>query len=96
MAEGWLRRLGGADYEVWSAGSIATEVRSEAVAVMKEVGVDLTDQTSKTLDRYLHEPVDLVVTVCDNARDTCPTFPKAGSSLHWPIADRRVALVPAS
>lgn len=87
MAEGWLRHLGGGRFESRSAGSVATEVRPEAVAVMGEVGVDLEGQESKTLDRYLHRPFDLVVTVCDNARDTCPAFPGAAGSLHWSIAD---------
>ncbi len=87
MAEGWLRHLGEDRFEVSSAGSMATEVRPEAVAVMNEVGIDLSGYTSKTLDRYLYQAFDLVVTVCDQARDSCPTFPHAAERLHWSIAD---------
>lgn len=87
MAEGLLRHRGGAAFEAHSAGSLATDVRPEARAVMAEIGIDLAGQESKTLDRYLYQPFDLVVTVCDQAADTCPTFANAAKRLHWSIAD---------
>ena len=83
MAEGWLNHLGEGEFEARSAGSVSTLVRPEAVAVMEEIGIDLSKHESKTLDRYLYEPFDVVVTVCDRARYSCPTFPHAASNLHW-------------
>jgi arsenate reductase len=87
MAEGLLRALGGPDIEAFSAGTVATSVRPEAVAVMGELGIDVSDHESKTLDRFLSEPFDQVITVCDDANDTCPVFPGARQRRHWSIAD---------
>lgn len=87
MAEGLLGRTGDASFEACSAGTVATRVRPEAIAVMGELGIDLSNHQSKTLDRFLNERLELVVTVCDHARDTCPTFPNAARSLHWSIPD---------
>lgn len=87
MAEGWLRWLGGGRFDAVSAGTEATRVRPEAVAVMAEVGIDIAGQESKTLERYLGEPFDEVVTVCDDANDSCPVFPGARSRRHWSIDD---------
>lgn len=87
MAEGWLNHLGDGEFEARSAGSVSTLVRPEAVAVMEEVGIDLSKHESKTLDRFLYEPLDVVVTVCDTARDSCPTFPQAAKKLHWSLED---------
>lgn len=87
MAEGLLRALGGTAFTVFSAGTVATRVRPEAIAVMQELGIDISSQSSKTLDRYLHEPLDEVITVCDDANDTCPVFPGPVQRRHWSIAD---------
>jgi arsenate reductase len=92
MAEGLLRHTAADRFEVHSAGSVATAVRPEAEAAMSEVGIDLSGHQSKTLDRFLYEPFDLVVTVCDQARDSCPTFPKAKDRLHWSIPDPSAAV----
>ena len=62
-----------------NAGTEATHVRPEAIAAMAELGVDISHQESKTLDRYLGEPFDYVVTVCDEANEVCPFFPAPGS-----------------
>ena len=67
MAEGLLRGMAGDRFEVFSAGTEATRVRPEAVSVMAEIGVDISAQESETLDRYLGETLDLVITVCDDA-----------------------------
>ena len=83
MAEGLLRHLAGDRFEVASAGTEATSVRPEAVATMAELGADISGQSSKTLERYLGEPFDYVVTVCDDAKEACPTFPGAKHRLHW-------------
>ena len=87
MAEGLLRHLGGPDVEVFSAGTEATRVRPEAIAAMDELDIDIRGQTSKTLERYLHERLDYVITVCDNANDACPVFPGPTQRIHWSIPD---------
>lgn len=87
MAEGLLRHLAGGRFDAYSAGTEATRVRLDAVAVMAELGVDISDQESETLDRYLGEPFDYVITVCDDANETCPVFPGAENRLHWSFED---------
>jgi arsenate reductase (thioredoxin) len=87
MAEGLLRHLAGDRFEVASAGTEATSVRPEAIEAMAELGVDISGQSSKTLERYLEEPFDQVVTVCDDANEACPVFPGAKSRLHWSFRD---------
>jgi arsenate reductase len=87
MAEGFLRSMAGERFEVASAGTEARGVNPLAVRAMSEVGVDISGQTSKTLDRFIDEPWDHVVTVCDNANEACPIFPGATSRLHWSFDD---------
>ena len=87
MAEGLLSDLAGDRFEVMSAGTEATHVRPLAVRAMEEIGVDISSQESKTLDRYLSEPFDYVITVCDDANETCPFFPGATNRLHWSFED---------
>jgi arsenate reductase (thioredoxin) len=87
MAEGLLRDIAGDRFEVFSAGTEATRVRPEAISVMAEMGVDISAQKSETLDRYLGESLDLVVTVCDDANESCPVFPGARERLHWSFPD---------
>jgi arsenate reductase (thioredoxin) len=87
MAEGLLRDIAGDRFEVFSAGTEATRVRPEAISVMAEMGVDISAQKSETLDRYLGETLDLVVTVCDDANESCPVFPGARERLHWSFPD---------
>jgi arsenate reductase len=87
MAEGLLRHLGGHRFEAYSAGTEATHVRPLAISAMAEVGIDISHHQSKTLDRYLGEPVDAVITVCDQAAETCPIFPRAAERLHWSFPD---------
>ncbi len=87
MAEGLLRTLGGSRFEVFSAGTEATQIRPLAIRAMAELGIDISGQQSKTLDRYLHEPFDKVITVCDQANETCPVFFGARERLHWSFPD---------
>jgi arsenate reductase len=87
MAEGLLRRLAGDRFEVYSAGTEATSVRPEAVVAMAELGLDISGQESETLERYLGEPFDHVITVCDDANEACPVFPGAKNRLHWSFRD---------
>jgi len=87
MAEGLLRHLAGDRFEAHSAGTEATLVRPEAVAMMAELGADISKQESKTLGRYVSQPFDFVVTVCDDANEACPFFPGAKDRLHWSLPD---------
>lgn len=87
MAEGLLRHLAGDRFEVASAGTEATHVRPLAIAAMSELGIDISSQESKTLDRYLGESFAYVITVCDQAAETCPVFPGAQQRLHWSFPD---------
>ncbi len=87
MAEGLLRHLAGDRFEAHSAGTEATHVRPLAVRAMDEIGVDISGQESKTLEGYLREPFDHVITVCDDANETCPFFPGAKNRLHWSFED---------
>ena len=87
MAEGLLRHYAGGRFEAFSAGTEATAVRLEAIQVMAEIDVDISDQQSKTFDRYVGEPFEWVITVCDRARQACPVFPGAENSDHWGFDD---------
>src|SRR5262249_439651 len=77
MGEGVCRAEGGADLDVFSAGTKPSSVRPEAITVMKEIGIDISGHRSKSVDEFAGRPFDYVVTVCDNARDNCPVFPGA-------------------
>jgi arsenate reductase len=87
MAEGMLRAWGGGAFEAFSAGTEASSVRPEAIQVMREIGIDISGQTSKTLDRFVAQAFHWVITVCDNARQNCPVFPGADESAHWAVDD---------
>ncbi len=87
MAEGLLRHLAGDRFEAHSAGTEATQLRPLAIRAMDEIGVDISSQESKTLERYLREPFDYVITVCDDANEACPFFPGASNRLHWSFED---------
>jgi len=87
MAEGLLRYLAGDRFDVASAGTEATHVRPLAIRAMGEIGLDISGQESETLDRYLDLPFDYVVTVCDDANEACPFFPRASERLHWSLED---------
>ena len=91
MAEGMLRHIAGDRFEAMSAGTEATHVRPLAVRVMDEVGIDISGQGSKTLERYLGQPLDYVITVCDEANEACPFFPGARQRLHWSLPDPAAA-----
>jgi arsenate reductase (thioredoxin) len=87
MAEGLFRRELGDRWEVFSAGTKPGFVRPEAIAVMAEIGVDISGQRSKSVDEFLAQQFRYVVTVCDNARETCPVLPGAAGRLHWSLED---------
>lgn len=87
MAEGFLRAFAGERFEVDSAGTRATEVHPLAIAVMREVGIDISQQRSKSVDD-VQERWDVVVTVCDVS---CPVPPRSGVKLRWKVPDPSIA-----
>jgi arsenate reductase len=87
MAEGLLRHDAGKVYEVFSAGTKPTQVRPEAIAVMREVGIDISSHRSKPVDEFARQDFDYVITVCDNAKESCPVFPARTKRIHWSIQD---------
>ncbi len=91
MAEGWLRHLAGDRFEVYSAGTHPTGLNPRAVKVMTELGIDISEQRSKSVDEFVEQAFDYVITVCDAARETCPVFPNAKTHLHWSFEDPAVA-----
>ena len=87
MAEGWARHYHGDDMDIYSAGTAPHEIDPRAVQVMAEAGVDISLQTSNHVNEYQDIPFSLVVTVCDHAKESCPAFPGAKETLHWPFDD---------
>jgi arsenate reductase len=87
MAEGLLRDMAGDRIEVASAGVAPTQVRPEAIEAMKEIGIDISDHRSKSIDEFTTQAFDYVITVCDNANQHCPTFPGTSRRIHWSIED---------
>src|SRR5271157_1354967 len=91
MAEGLLRHDGGAAFEVASAGTRPSDVRPEAIAAMREIGIDISGQRSKSVDEFAGQAFDYVITVCDNAKESCPIFPAATQRIHWSLDDPAAA-----
>ena len=87
MGEGLFRHIGGDGWEVHSGGTKPSVVRPEAIAVMKELGIDLTGHRSKSVDEFAGKFFDYIVTVCDHARDSCPVFPSNAERIHWSLED---------
>lgn len=87
MAEGLLRHDAGDRCEVESAGTKASLVRPEAIAVLREIGIDISSQRSKSADEFAGQRFDYVITVCDNARESCPVFFGDATKLHHSFDD---------
>jgi arsenate reductase (thioredoxin) len=87
MAEGLLRHDAGDRFAVSSAGTRPTQVRPEAIAVMREIGIDISQHRSKSVDEFAGRPFDYVLTVCDNAKETCPVLPGGSMRLHHSFED---------
>jgi arsenate reductase len=87
MAEGLLRHDAGDRFEVFSAGTRPSHVRPEAIAVMRELGIDISSQRSKAVDEFADQSFDYVLTVCDNAKETCPIFPGKAIRMHQSFDD---------
>ena len=87
MAEGLLRHDRGDEFDVESAGTRATQVRPEAIAVMREVGIDISGHRSKVIDEFEDLSFEYVLTVCDNAKESCPIFPGHANRIHRSFSD---------
>jgi arsenate reductase (thioredoxin) len=87
MGEGLFRAEGGEGWDVFSAGTRSSFVRPEAIAAMREIGIDISGHRSKSVDEFAGQSFDYVVTVCDNASDNCPVFPGGAKRIHWSLED---------
>lgn len=87
MAEGLARELGRGLIEPYSAGLFAAGIHPRAIAVMKEIGIDITGQISKEIDENMLSKMDTVITLCSNAEEYCPRTPDWIKRIHWPIED---------
>ena len=87
MAEGLLRSMAGDRFDVFSAGTRPSIVRPEAIAAMRDLGIDITSHRSKSVDEFAGYTFDYVITVCDNARESCPVFPANTRRIHWSFED---------
>jgi arsenate reductase len=87
MAEGFLRAMSGDKFQVLSAGVKPTQVNPLAIKVMAEAGVDISEHRSKSAMEFLGQQFDYVITVCDNAKKTCPVFPGKYEKIHWDLED---------
>jgi arsenate reductase len=87
MAEAALRHFGGNSFDVASAGVSPSQIRPEAVQVMEEIGIPVINQYSKSVDVFSGERFDYIITVCDNAKESCPVFPGNATRIHWSFDD---------
>jgi len=87
MAEGYLRHVASDAFEPLSAGTEPKGLNPLAVEAMREIGIDISQQASKDVRSFLEQAIPYVITVCDNAKQRCPTFPRAYKFLHWSLDD---------
>ncbi len=87
IAEGLLRHFHGDSLQVYSSGIEPSFVRPQAIRIMNEIGIDISTQRSKSIDEFLTQEFDYVITVCDNANERCPIFPGAPHRIHWSVED---------
>jgi arsenate reductase len=93
MAEGLLRHTAGDMFEVQSAGVSPSSVRPEAIEAMDEIGIDISRHRSKSVDEFMGQDFDYIITVCDNAKETCPVFPGKARRIHKNFEDPPTASV---
>ena len=91
MAEGILRYYKGDEYEVFSAGTNPSGIDPMAIKVMAEIGIDISGHKSKSVEEFLDKEFDLVITVCDKAKEMCPVFYRGGKRIHWSFIDPKEA-----
>jgi arsenate reductase (thioredoxin) len=91
MAEGYLRRVAPDEFEPMSAGTEPKDLNRLAVEAMQEIGIDISQQKSKDVRDFLGQAIPYVITVCDNAKQQCPIFPRTYKFLHWSLDDPAAA-----
>ena len=91
MAEGLLKTLGSGRWEARSGGIFSSYIHPSAIRAMEEIGVDISRQTSKSIDRFVKKKFDYTITLCDEAAKSCPNFSGRGKQLHWPFEDPAAA-----
>jgi len=87
IAEGILKNHANNKFEVFSAGSNPSRLHPASISVMQEWGIDISHHKSESLNKYVNKNIDIVITVCDNANQSCPNFPNSKLKLHWNIKD---------
>ncbi|MBP7087873.1 MAG: arsenate reductase ArsC [Candidatus Omnitrophica bacterium] len=87
MAEGLLKNLYPDYFQVQSAGSHPGQVNPDAIKAMAQIGINISEQRSKSLKEFLDKEFDYIITVCDQANQTCPVFPGKAKRIHWPLKD---------
>ena len=92
MAEGLLNKFGSGKWRAWSGGVFPSYVHPLAIRVMGETKIDISRQTSKSMDQFLNQTFDYIITLCDEAAQSCPAFPGQGKRLHWPLEDPAAAI----
>ena len=95
MAEGVLRHLAGDRYDVYSAGTHPAGLNPGAVVAMQELGWDISSHRSKSMDEFIDQGFDYVITVCDRAKESCPRWPHTGRLVHWSFEDPAAVLEPS-
>jgi arsenate reductase len=92
MAEGLMKSLAPGKWDVRSGGTFSSFVHPLAIQVMKEISIDISRQTSKSMEQFVNETFDYVITLCDEAAIFCSAFPGKGKRLHWPLEDPAAAV----
>ncbi len=87
MAEGLLRDIAGDRFAVESAGVVPSHVRVQAIEAMREIGINISSHRSKSVDEFVGQQFDYIITVCDNAKESCPVFPGHATRIHWSFDD---------
>lgn len=87
MGEGLLKHLTQSEYEIFSAGTQPSIVRPEAIKVLAEIGIDISENRSKSVDEFVGKEIEYVLTVCDNAKESCPHFPAKTQVIHYSFED---------
>jgi arsenate reductase len=92
MAEGLLKTIGSGRWEARSGGIFSSYVHPLAIRAMEEIGIDISKQTSKSVNRFVKKRFDYIITLCDDAAKSCPNFPGAGKRYHWSLEDPAAAI----
>mgnify|MGYP001973006999 FL=1 len=87
MAEGLMKDSAGENFDVLSAGTHPSKVHPAAIKVMKEWGIDIQNQKSESVNNYLEQNIEIIITVCEKANQVCPNFPNGRTRIHWNIKD---------